>query len=152
MTNKEIAAAFGVNEQTIYNWMDTYPDFFEAVNSGKEVANGKVAAALYKRAVGYSHPDTHVSVIEGEVVLTPLIKHYPPDTRACALFLNNRDPKRWQPKAEPPPVVAVSALPPSHVLDDMYEKALEAAEASAKINAEERSLRLGLVIDDQNDD
>jgi hypothetical protein len=32
--------------------------------------------------------------------LTPLTKHYPPDTTACIFWLKNRKPKEWRDRAE----------------------------------------------------
>jgi hypothetical protein len=37
---------------------------------------------------------------EGEVTLTPLVKHYPPDTHAASLWLRNRQSKRWRDRIE----------------------------------------------------
>jgi hypothetical protein len=37
---------------------------------------------------------------EGEVTLTPFVKHYPPDTHAASLWLRNRQSKRWRDRIE----------------------------------------------------
>jgi hypothetical protein len=49
-TNQQLADYFGVNVQTIYNWMDRYPEFFDAVKLTKLKADSEVAGALYQRA------------------------------------------------------------------------------------------------------
>jgi hypothetical protein len=50
--------------------------------------------------MGYSHPEVHVSNYQGEITLTPLTKHYPPDTQAASLWLRNRQPQKWRDKHE----------------------------------------------------
>ena len=40
-----------------------------------------------------------------EIVITPTVKHYPPDTQAASLWLRNRQPQLWRDKTE----VAVDA-------------------------------------------
>lgn len=52
-----------------------------------------VLKALYDRAIGYHHAETHVSVYEGDVILTPLIKRYPPDKAAAQEFLDRVEGK-----------------------------------------------------------
>ncbi|MCG8643425.1 MAG: hypothetical protein MI862_27100 [Desulfobacterales bacterium] len=59
--------------------------------SGKQRAN--VLGALYKRAVGYSHPDVHISVYQGDVIITDITKHYPPDPVSAREFLDRTEGK-----------------------------------------------------------
>lgn len=99
-TDAQLADFFGVTEQTINNWKQRHPTFFESLKSGKEDADAKVAASLYHRALGYSHPDVHISNYQGEITVTPIIKRYAPDTTACIFWLKNRQPKDWRDKQE----------------------------------------------------
>lgn len=99
-TDEEMAGIFGVVPQTFYDWQKVHPDFLESITRGKEQADADVASRLYERAMGYSHPEVHVSSYEGEITLTPLTKHYPPDTQAASLWLRNRQPKRWRDRHE----------------------------------------------------
>lgn len=95
-TDKEMAQAFEVSEQTLNAWKQEFPEFLEALKDGKERADATVGERLYQRATGYSHPDVHISQYEGHVIVTPIIKHYPPDTTACIFWLKNRDPDNWR--------------------------------------------------------
>lgn len=95
LTNKEIADVFGVSERTLNTWMNAHPDFATNLRNGKKIADGKVAASLFKRATGYSHPDIHFTVYEGVVTETPFTKHYPPDTVAGIFWLKNRQRREW---------------------------------------------------------
>lgn len=99
-THAELAGFFEVNEDTIYEWIKKYKRFSEAIKKGKELADIKVADSLYKRANGYSHPDTDIKVIDGKVVQTRMTKHYPPDTAAAIFWLKNRQKKKWREKVE----------------------------------------------------
>jgi hypothetical protein len=100
-TDKEIGDFFGVTETTINNWKETKEGFFESIKKGKIIADANVADSLYHRACGYSHPDTHVSNYQGEITLTALTKHYPPDTAAGFIWLKNRRSADWMDKREP---------------------------------------------------
>lgn len=97
-TNDELAAYFGVTKRTIINWMEEHEEFGIAVTAGKDSADLEVVAKLYQRATGYSHPDVDIKVVDGCIVETPLIKHYPPDTVACIFWLTNRQRKDWRRK------------------------------------------------------
>ncbi len=96
MTMPQVAAALGVSQATIYNKMAKSQEFLEAIKRGKKVSDGKVVESLYSRAIGYSHPDTHISSYEGEITVTPIIKHYPPDTGAAFIWLKNRKSEDWK--------------------------------------------------------
>lgn len=100
LTDKEIAALLEITEQTINNWKIKHPEFFEALNNWKNIADGKVERSLYERAIGYSHPDVHISNYQGNITVTDITKHYPPDPTSMIFWLKNRQPERWKDKAE----------------------------------------------------
>ena len=95
-TDKSLADFFEVTEQTINNWKHDYPSFFESIKAGKELADAEVASKLFHRATGYEHPEDDIKVVAGEIVITPMIKHYPPDSTAAIFWLKNRRPKEWR--------------------------------------------------------
>jgi hypothetical protein len=99
-TDKELADFFEVEEQTINNWKEDYPEFFESLKRGKITADAEVAEKLLHRAKGYSHKEDKIFLHEGEPVIVPTIKHYAPDTLAAMYWLNNRNPNRWKQKQE----------------------------------------------------
>lgn len=92
----EMADFFGVAERTFNNWKKRHPAFASALKEGKALADAQVAHSLYLRALGYSHPDVHVSRYQGEVTVTEVTRHYPPDTAACVFWLRNRRPDLWR--------------------------------------------------------
>jgi hypothetical protein len=99
-TDAKMADFFGVSEQTINAWKLAHADFLESITRGKDGADAEIAAALFHRAKGYSHPEVDIKVVAAEIVQTPLTKHYPPDTQAASLWLRNRQPALWRDKQE----------------------------------------------------
>ena len=99
-TDKEVADFFEVSEQTLNAWKKAHPAFLESLKRGKRVADAEVASKLFSRATGYEHPEDDIKAIAGEIVITPTIKHYPPDTTAAIFWLKNRRPDLWRDKVE----------------------------------------------------
>lgn len=95
-TNQEMAEAFGVSQSTLKLWMVEHEEFSAATKLGKEHADKRVEESLFNRAMGYSHPEDDIRVVNGEIVVTPTIKHYPPDTTAAIFWLKNRKPEEWR--------------------------------------------------------
>lgn len=110
-TNKELAELFKVTHQSIEYWIRHKDKFRHAVEAGRTEANAKVAQSLFRRAVGYSHPDEQIisnrvkhygedgAIIkeETEALRVPITKHYPPDTKAAQFWLQNRTRHTDQP-------------------------------------------------------
>lgn len=99
-TDEDIADALEICVATLYNWRNEYPAFLDALKGGKIMADAEVASKLFHRATGYEHPDVDIKVIEGQIVTTDLVKHYPPDTTAAIFWLKNRRPDLWREKVE----------------------------------------------------
>jgi hypothetical protein len=99
-TDGKMADFFGVSEQTVNAWKLAHADFLESITRGKESADAEIAQALFHRAKGYSHPEVDIRVVALDIVQTPLVKHYPPDTQAASLWLRNRQPKLWRDKQD----------------------------------------------------
>lgn len=99
-TDDDIASFFEVCRATIYNWRNEHPEFLDALKGGKIMADAEVASKLFHRATGYQHHDVDIKVIDGQIVITDLVKHYPPDTTAAIFWLKNRRPDLWREKVE----------------------------------------------------
>lgn len=99
-TDKEIADFFEIVESTVNEWKHTYPKFSESIKRGKTEADALVASKLFHRAIGYEHPDVDIKMYEGEIIETPLVKHYPPDPTSIIFWLKNRQPGKWRDKQE----------------------------------------------------
>ena len=100
LTDKQIAKALGICEKTLNTYKKQHPEFLQSLKAGKKLVDDKVVASLFQRAVGYSHPDVHISNYQGNVTKTAIIKHYPPDVAACFIWLKNRQPDQWRDRVE----------------------------------------------------
>lgn len=100
LTDKELAEFFEVAESTLNLWKLEHPGFSESLKGGKAIADAEVAEKLFQRATGYEHPEDDIRAVNGEIVITPTIKHYPPDTTAAIFWLKNRQPQKWRDKVE----------------------------------------------------
>jgi len=99
MTDAEVCEVFNISEETLNRWKKD-KSFYESILKGKSLPDQKVARSLYQRAIGYSHEDVDIRVIDKEIVKTPIIKHYPPDVAAASLWLRNRRPDLWRDKQD----------------------------------------------------
>lgn len=98
--DEELADFFDVSVTTIDTWKNKHPKFLGALKEAKCEADSRVVRSLYQRANGYSHPEDKVFNDGGEPLIVPTVKHYPPDTRACEYWLNNRRSSEWRTKHE----------------------------------------------------
>lgn len=99
-TDAEIAEALEIDVVTVWRWKTSNDAFCNALKLGKEQADERVKRALYHRAIGYSHPEDDIKASNGEIIVTPTIKHYPPDTTACIFWLKNRLPDQFRANPE----------------------------------------------------
>ncbi len=67
-TDKQLASFFEVSESTINLWKNEPPKFSESIKRGKEIADGKIAEALYRRGISYSHSEEKIFNNSGEVL------------------------------------------------------------------------------------
>jgi len=99
-TDAEVADFFGIDVRTLYRWKNESEQFCQALKAGKVEADERVERSLFARALGYEHPEIDIRVVDKEIVQTPIIKHYPPDTTAAIFWLKNRKPAEWRDRQE----------------------------------------------------
>ncbi|QNQ10891.1 helix-turn-helix domain-containing protein [Sphingomonas alpina] len=104
LTDRELAAAFGVCRMTIFRWRAAYPEFAEATKLGKEVADDRVERALYERAIGYEEEAVSVYHPAGneEPVIVRYKREVRPDVTAALQWMRARRPAIWARPAPPP--------------------------------------------------
>ncbi len=126
-TDKDLADFFHVTERTLNTWKKQIPEFLQALNGGKALADAEVADRLYQRALGYTHAEDDIRVCDGVIVTTPTTRHYPPDTTACIFWLKNRRPDLWRDK--PDPTNDDNAPPPVKVVIEVVNASVPDADA-----------------------
>lgn len=96
----ELADFFEVAIDTISEWKNVHPEFSASIKQGKMQADSNVADRLYQRAMGYEHPEVHISNYQGEITKTPITKIYAPDPAAAIFWLKNRQRGKWRDKID----------------------------------------------------
>lgn len=99
-TDAQLADFFGVSVSTINLWKVQHQEFSESIKVPKAEADARVEQSLYRRAMGYEHDEVDIKVVDKAIVMTPVRKHYPPDTTAAIFWLKNRQPEEWRDKNE----------------------------------------------------
>ncbi|WP_293933302.1 hypothetical protein [Sphingobacterium sp. UBA6645] len=64
-TDAELGDFFNVTEQTINNWKEAHPEFFESIKKGKDFADAKVAEKLFHRALGFETTEVITAAYQG---------------------------------------------------------------------------------------
>ena len=94
-TNREIAAALGIDESVLYDYQRRYPEFTKTITEGRMSGAAEVKTALLKLAVGFEATDTETKVEPGEdgkmhPTASKITKRQvPPDIRAIEAYLRN---------------------------------------------------------------
>lgn len=108
--DKELANYFEVSVSTLNKWKLEHPEFSESLRGGKMEADAKVAAKLYKRAIGFFYDEITFEKIslerslEDEEIKVPAFKkkvvrkYVLPDVGAQTLWLKNRHKTKWREK------------------------------------------------------
>lgn len=138
--DKKLAELFEVAESTINLWKQKHPEFSESLKEAKAGADCEVAAALFKRAIGYSHPDVHVSNYQGDVTLTPITKHYPPDPVSAIFWLKNRQPQLWRDKIDIEQETKL-LFPDASELSVLFMQKMDASRERQRAILEERGIQ-----------
>jgi hypothetical protein len=97
LIDEQICKALDITEKTLANWKKDEA-FLQAIKRGKAISDNRVERSLYDRAMGYSHLEDDIKVVDKEIVITPTVKHYPPDTTAIIFWLKNRKRAEWRDK------------------------------------------------------
>ena len=151
-TDAELAEFFGVCERTINHWKVSQDEFLQSIRRGKAAADATVAESLYKRAIGYEHPEDDIRVANGEIIVTPTTKHYPPDTAAASLWLRNRQPHKWKDRVEVKEEINMNIFPPKDVLQKIFDESLRRSSEKARMISDRRErLGIGIVTDVEQD-
>ena len=111
VTDRDLAAYFGVCQRTLARWKKAHPAFAEALARGKKAADMEVALSLYqatldriittKQAIKCKeiYYDENGKRVEKErIEIVEVEKHIPADFRSQQFWLRNRNPAQWNEK------------------------------------------------------
>jgi len=101
MSDGKIAAAMGITRGQLRQWMEQYPPFAAAITEGKDLADLRVADALYRRAVGFNYTQTEIMKEGNKDRIKKITRYLPPDPQAAIFWLKNRRPDLWRHKQPP---------------------------------------------------
>ncbi len=99
-TNEDLADVLRVSRNTIGNWLARYPEFKQAMQDGRDVADADVAQALLHKAKGFTHEDVKILQLGGELKPVEYSRYFPPDSQAALFWLRNRRHKQWRERIE----------------------------------------------------
>jgi len=100
-TDAEIAMVFGVEPVTLSTWKNKYPEFYEALEKGRQLKLAEVAAATFKSAIGYDYEETIYTESEKFGKTTTVYKkHRAPNMYAAKFILAARARDKWTEKSE----------------------------------------------------
>lgn len=115
LCEEDIATRSGLLLSTFRRWKREHPEFFAALELGRSGSDFAVVESIYKKATGYSvklnktvklkrvdyDPTTGKKLREYEELASAVDESYiPPDLRAGTFWLKNRQPDRWQERAD----------------------------------------------------
>jgi hypothetical protein len=110
-TDKMLAEFFEVNEDTINEWKKVHAEFSESVRGGKLIADSQVAAAMFKRAIGFQYDEVTYEKLDPKIdgenldnrdpklevfkkkIVTKMV---PGDVGAQMNWLTNRQKETWR--------------------------------------------------------
>lgn len=112
-TDKEIGDFFNVDERTINNWKIEYPDFFQSIREGKELADMKVVNSLLESCHDRMIPTQQAFKVKNvnynkdgkrieseDVMVVDVMTGVPANDRSIQFWLKNRHPDKWRDKQE----------------------------------------------------
>lgn len=100
LTHADMSKNLGIALSSFNLYREKYSAFSEAIKEADDKTDLIVESALFRRAIGYEHPDVHISNYKGKITITDITKHYPPDATSLIFWLKNRRPDLWRDRHE----------------------------------------------------
>lgn len=98
-TEAQIAHNLGVSRQTLCNYKNDYPEFFDILKNGRQSLVLELRGALVKKALGYKFQEIkkYTKIEDGKAVqyVEETTKEAAPDVAALNLCLKNYDSENW---------------------------------------------------------
>ena len=97
LTMVQIASNLGISKDTLYQYIQRYSDFSDALKVSRDEADAQVINAMHQSATGYEYEEDAVTP-SGKVVRVH--KYHVPNVSAQIFWLKNRRPSEWRDKQE----------------------------------------------------
>lgn len=98
-TEAQIAHNLGITRQSLCNYKNKNPEFFDILKNGRQSLVVELRGALVKRALGYKFTEVkkYTKIEQGKSVqyVEETTKEAPPDVAALNLCLKNYDADNW---------------------------------------------------------
>ena len=91
----DIAEHFKVDDYTLNTWRFEMPEFADAWGQALQ-RDFEVVETMLKLAIGYEAKDTKVFLHQGEEVIVPYMKQFPPNLKAVEMWLKTKYPAIWK--------------------------------------------------------
>lgn len=107
LTNEQIAKNIGINQDTLYSWIKSYPEISESLKKGRKPLEVEIENALVKKAKGFVQEEIIEEITvdpDGNQTKHKKVTHkvFPPDTTAAIFYLKNRVRARYQDRPKTP--------------------------------------------------
>jgi hypothetical protein len=96
MTDLIISEELGISLSTYYKWRETYPELDQTVREAKALADGEVAAAVYKTATGFKKVEQRAVATKTGVEIVDIEVDVDPDAKVGLAWLRQRQGRMWR--------------------------------------------------------
>jgi len=94
VTKKDIAKTLNIGYKTLFEWIQRYPEFKEAFDTGSDLLFDDIEASLYKSSKWQTITEEWYD--ENNELTKKFVKQIAPNQRAIEYTLNNRRPEKWK--------------------------------------------------------
>jgi hypothetical protein len=96
LTDLVISEELGISVSLFYKWRETYPELDQTVREAKALADGEVAAAVFKTATGFKKVEQRAVVTKTGVEIVDVEVDVDPDGKIGLQWLRQRQGKMWR--------------------------------------------------------
>lgn len=116
LDDKDIIHNIGISVETFYQWVNKYPEFAEALKSGRVTAIQEVENELFNLAMGRTEKVTTTEYVDekGNKSIKRVTEKLPPNVTAQIFYLKNKGGYSDNPNATPTekaPVIVLGVKP-----------------------------------------